>query len=65
MAIMLLAIATGQKVGQNSKRQNNNSPLGARFIDRSADRGLNGKSEQAADSRHQSDFGLAPLLLGD
>ena len=39
--------------------------LGAGLVDRRADRRLDGEPEQAADRRHQADFGLAPMLLGD
>ena len=70
-----MAIATGQKVGkredddgpdgQHGERQDDRASLGAGLVDRGADRRLDGEPEQAADGRHQSDFGLAPMLLGD
>ena len=41
------------------------SPLGSGLVDRGADRGLGGKSDQAADLGHQPAFGLTPMPLGD
>jgi len=71
MAIRLLAIATGQKVGQakmdaqHCERGDDRTTLGAGLVDRGADRRLDREPEQAADRRHQSDLGLAPMLLSD
>ncbi len=50
---------------QHGKRQDDRAALGAGLVDRGADRRLDGEPEQAADRGHQSDFGLAPMLLGD
>jgi hypothetical protein len=45
--------------------QDDRAALGACLVNRGADRRLDGKSEQAADRDDYSDFGLAPMLLGD
>ena len=50
---------------QNGKRQDDDSTLRVGFVDRRADRGLDREPEQAAERRHQANFGLAPMLLGD
>ncbi len=39
--------------------------LGVGFVDRRADRRLDGEAEQTADGRHQADLGLAPVQLSD
>ena len=75
IAIRLLAIATGQKLGhakmmtaptrQHGKRQDDRPALGAGLVDRGTDRRLHGKPEQPPERRHQPDLGLAPVLLGD
>ncbi len=55
----------GGRDRQNGKRQDDDSALRAGFVDRRADRRLDCEPEQAAERRHQADFGLAPMLLGD
>jgi hypothetical protein len=55
----------GSADAQHGKRQADRSALGARLVDRGADRRLDGKPEQTTDRGDQSDFGLAPMLLGD
>ncbi len=51
--------------GHRRHRQNDDAALGARHVDRGADRRLKRNSEQAARRRHQSDIGLAPMLGRD
>ena len=51
--------------GQHGKRQDDRAALGAGLVDRGADRRLHREPEQPADGGHQSDLGLAPMLLGD
>ena len=75
MAIRLLAITTGQKVGHtkmtaarcaSTASARTTTPRLARVSSIArADRGLDGEPEQAAERGHQADFGLAPMLLGD
>jgi hypothetical protein len=50
---------------QYRQRQNDDAALGTGFIDRRADRGLDGEPEQAADRGYHSDIGLTPMLLGN
>jgi hypothetical protein len=50
---------------QHDKRQDDQASLGAGLVDRGADRRLDREAKQTADGRHQADFRLAPVLLGD
>jgi hypothetical protein len=70
-----LAINTGQKLANakiiaaptpsTASARTIASALGARLVDRGADRGLRGEREQPADRGHQSDLGQAPMLPSD
>jgi len=50
---------------QHGERQDYRAALGARRVDRRADRRLEYEPEQTTDCSHHSDLGLAPMLLGD
>jgi hypothetical protein len=50
---------------QHRKCQDDRAALSAGFVDRRADGGLDSETEQATDRGHHSDFGLAPMLLGN
>jgi hypothetical protein len=55
----------GGPEGQQSKCQDDRASLGVGLVDRCADRRLDREAEQTADGRHQTDLGLAPVLLSD
>ena len=55
----------GRSRGQHRERQNDRAVFGAGHVDRGADRRLHRKPEQTADGRDETDFRLAPVLLGD
>src|SRR6202521_5480528 len=74
IAIRLLAIKTGQKLGHakmmtaptpSTASARTIAPRLARLVDRGADRRLDCEPEQATDRSHHSDLGLAPMLLGN
>jgi hypothetical protein len=50
--------------GHHGQRRDDCPALRVRLVDGRADRRLYGKPQQAADRRYQTNFGLAPMLLG-
>jgi hypothetical protein len=62
----IMAVASsGYAAASFCPTSGSNAALGARPVDRGADRRLDYEPEQTADCSHHSNLGLAPMLLGN